>query len=64
MHINGAYSGTGFLVARTNDETYIGGGTAAFRPIVEIDSSVLVDKINNPTNDGSTPEKAWKLIKK
>ena len=34
------------------------------RPIVEIDSSVLIDKINNPTNDGSTPEKAWKLIKK
>lgn len=34
------------------------------RPIVEIESSVLIDKINNPTNDGSTPEKAWKLIKK
>ena len=38
--------------------------SSALRPIVEIDSSIQLDKINNPENDGSTAAKAWKLIKK
>ena len=36
----------------------------AICPIVEINSSFLIDKLNNPTRDGSTPDKAWKIIKK
>ena len=33
------------------------------RPVIEIDSTFRVDKIDNPDRDGSTSTKAWKIVK-